>query len=126
MNRRTALSHLSKAAAASLAPSLLGAIPLPSAANAPQAEITNGSSSMRFVKGPAGLGVELWTKRSGAPRRVGWAQGPLRILYDRPAGGSETAVDRTAVRPPGKGVVTSTEVDEARHKGLLIRLEVTE
>src|SRR5579862_10055748 len=112
MNRRSLLTYFGKAAAATLSPSLLGALPLPPSVNSPEkgkAEITNGSSSFQFGKGPAGLGLELSTRREDTWRRVASVQSPVRILYDHRANGSEKDVEFTSALPAGQGLLTSTE-----------------
>jgi len=128
MNRRSLLSYLSKAAAVTLSPALLEALPLPASTESAErtpAQITNGSSSLRFVKGPAGLGLELSIRREHAGRRVASAQSPVRVFYDRRGNGSESDVEFTSVQPLGEGLLTSAELIDARRNRWLIRLEVS-
>ncbi len=128
MNRRSLLSYLSKAAAVSISPSILGASPVPRSGDvspASPADIGNGFSSLRFVKGPAGLGIELYNQRGPAWRRVAAAQNPVRIYYDRRDNGSDTNAAFTSVRTVESGLLASAEITDARHNRWLIRLEVS-
>ena len=128
MNRRSLLSFLSKAAAVTLSPALLEALPLPASAESAKpkpAQIDNGSSSLRFVKGPAGMGLELSIRRGNAWHRIASAPTPVRVFYDHRGNGSESDVEFTSVQPLGEGLLTSTELTDARHNRWLIRLEVS-
>ena len=128
MIRRSFLSHLSKVAAVTISPSLLESSPLPPSTEIPgrtPAQIANGSSSLRFVKGPSGLGLELSIRRGSTWRRVAATQSPVRVFYDRRGNDSQTNVEFTTVLPLGEGLVTSAELTDARHNRWLIRLEVS-
>src|ERR1017187_8542530 len=128
MIRRSFLSHLRKVAAVTVSPSLLQSSPVSPSTESPghiPAQIANGSSVLRFVKGPSGLGFELSTRRGPALRRVASAQSPVRVFYDRRGNGSETNSEFTSVLPLGEGLVTSTELTDSPHNRWLIRLEVS-
>ena len=129
MNRRSLLSKLGKAAAAAtLSPSLLGALPLPVSTKKPastDAEITNGSSSLRFVKGPASLGLELSIRRGGSHRRIASVQNPVSIFYEKRGEERNSDVEFTSVLPVANGLVTSAELLDSHHNRWLIRLEVS-
>src|ERR1039458_8837872 len=92
MIRRSFLSHLGKAAAAGLSPTILGASSLARSTNdfpVPPAYIANGSSALRFLKRPSGLRLELSIRQDSQWRRVASVQNPVRIFYDRRGNGSE-------------------------------------
>ena len=128
MIRRSFLSHLGKVAAVTISPSLLESSPLPpptESSKSAAAQIANGSSSLKFVKGPSGLGLELSIRRESSWRRVASVQSPVRIFYDRRGNDSEKNVEFTSVLPVGDGLVTSTELTDTQHNRWLIRLQVS-
>ena len=128
MIRRSFLSHLGKVAAVTLSPSLLESSPLPPSMERSEhaaAEIINGSSSLKFVKGPSGLGLELSIRRESSWRRVASVQSPVRVFYDRRGNDSEKNVEFSSVLPAGEGLVTSAELTDARHNRWLIRFQVS-
>jgi hypothetical protein len=128
MIRRSFLTSLGKAAAASLSPTFLGAMPLPRAAQdspAPAAEITNGSSVLRFIPGNAGLGIELSLRQGSSLRRVGSVQNPVRIFYDHRGNGSETDVAFASVKPAGDGLLATADVTDTHHNKWSIKLNVS-
>ena len=103
MNRRTLLSHLGKAAAVTISPSILGASPLPRSTDyslAPPADILNGSSLLRFYKGDSGLALELCHP---ADRTIAAINYPVRVFYDRRGNDSERNMEFTSVLPVGGG-----------------------
>src|SRR5271157_1410675 len=128
MNRRTLLSNLGKAAAASLSPAWLGALAVPSSLDRhgrTQAQLTNGAGSLEFVKGTSGLGLELSTGQGHEQRRVASVQNPVRVFYDRRGNGSEKDVEFSSVLPVGDGLVTSAELTDARQNRWFVRLQVS-
>jgi len=128
MNRRSLLSYLSKTAAVSLSPSLLRALPLPASKESPgatQAQIANGSSSLRFVKGASGFGLELSTKQGRTVRRIASVQNPVRVFYDHRGNGSEVDAAFTSVDSVDGGLEASTTVTDSRHNRWSIKLNVS-
>ena len=127
MNRRSFFSFLSKAAAVTFTPSLLGAAPLPPSAKnrgRRQAQITNGSSSLQFVKGPSGLGLELSIRRGRGWRRVASVQSPVRVFYDRRGNGSEVDAAFTSARSVDGGLAASTILTDSRNNRWSVKLHV--
>ncbi len=117
MNRRSFFSFLSQTAAVTLAPSFLGASPLPSSARnrvRSQAQITSGSSSLQFVKGPSGLGLELSIRSGRGWRRVASVQNPVRIFFDRRGNGSEVDAEFASLHSVDGGLVASALVTDSR------------
>ncbi len=129
MNRRSLLSNLGKAAAAAtLSPSLLSALPLPSSTRttaSTEAELANGSSSLRFVKGPSGLGLELSIRRGGVRKRIASVQNPVSIFYEKRGEERNLDVEFSSVLPVANGLVTSIEHTDPHRNRWLIRLEVS-
>ena len=128
MNRRSFLSYVRRGAAVSLAPSLWGASPLPPSTKSPArtpAEIANGSSSLRFVKGAVSLGWELSIRRGPTGHRVASVQSPVRVFYDRRGNGSERDVGFASVNPAEEGLLASAELTDSRHNRWSIKLQVS-
>ena len=124
MNPRTLLSHLGKAAAVTISPSILGASPLPRSTDyslAPPADILNGSSLLRFYKGDSGLALELCHP---ADRTIAAINYPVRVFYDRRGNSSETDVAFTSAGRVGEGLVATAELTDARHNRWSVKLTV--
>jgi hypothetical protein len=127
MNRRSFFSFMSKAAAVTISPSFLGASPLPPSTKdraGSQAQLTNGSSSLQFVKGASGLGLELSIQRGRGWRRVASTQSPVRVFCDRRGNGSAVDVAFTSVHPVDGGLAASAAFTDSRNNRWSVKLNV--
>ena len=127
MNRRSFFSFLSKAAAVTASPSLLGALPLPPSTKnrgGNQAQLTNGSSSLQFVKGASGLGLELSIQQGRGWRRVASTQSPLRVFYDKRANGSAVDVAIASANPVDGGLAASAAFKDSKNNKWSVKLNV--
>ena len=99
MIRRSFISKLGQLAAASVSPSLLDAVPLPSKSKGLlrlEAQLSNGAGTFRFVKRGEGLGFELVTQTPQGSVRVASVANPVRIVYARRGNGAEKDVPFTS------------------------------
>jgi hypothetical protein len=127
MDRRSFFSFLSKAAAVTASPSFLGALPLLSSTKnqgVGQAQLTNGSSSLRFVKGASGLGLELSIRQGRRWRRVASTQSPLRVFYDKRGNGSPADIAFASVNPIGGGLAASAAFTDSKNNRWSVKLNV--